>query len=150
MKINKADIQVLEWYFDSDATELATIDSLLVDSETTLAELKYKLNDSSVEEVISLEVRGDVKVYYEGEIYRYPSEFPSKLKMIFKTLNPIEQLDIEELEVRNNNWCEIFYTINGQWQYDVADTADGCFTSTEEDVKDFLLDMIVEIWGNEQ
>lgn len=74
-------------------------DSMEVESGTTLARLekgKY---------VVTLEVKGDVRVLYKDEIYKTQCQFPEELAKMFHDGtawgNP-------KVEIAFNNWGEIF------------------------------------------
>ena len=74
-------------------------DSMEVESGTTFARLekgKY---------VVTLEVKGDVRVLYKDEIYKTPCRFPEELAKMFHDGtawgNP-------KIEIAYNNWGEIF------------------------------------------
>ncbi len=90
-------------------------DSMQLDSEQTIAWLR------AGEKIISLEVRGEVKVWWNpnatkdsspinGEYFKYPSEFPEELKELIKN----EQYwDTDErVCVSQNNWFELFICKN--------------------------------------
>ena len=139
----KEDIKIIDHYVDMDEVELANIDSLLVDSGTTLATLDYKLPNSDFVETISLEVRGEVKIFYKGDYFFRASEYPKEVKDILR-LPYMDRLEVEDFEIIDNNWCELFYTLNGDWQYD-TDVVDGEFGETEEEIIDYLTDMAYEL-----
>ena len=86
-------------------------DSLLLDSGNIIAQ--YIAPDEKV--MFTLEVMGDVKVYYDDETYKYPSNFPKEL------VEKIKNKDWEGVEVGNNNWFEILEyqkSDKGEWCWD--------------------------------
>ena len=125
--------QIIEFYCDMDAVHLANIDSLLVESGTELAYMKYWLDGK--EEELYIAVRGDIKIIYKGEYYFRPSEYTEELKDILKS-SPVEQLEIDDFEIIDNNWCELFH--RGDNYEDGLDVCDGEFGETEQEIKEYL------------
>jgi len=100
-----------DFYINPDYDMTKINDSMEIDSDTVLAVAKGP-------KYISLEVRGEVKVWWnengeptDGEYFIYPSEFPKALKeLIAKGLTPdgdIWTLD-QRLYIDENNWFEVF------------------------------------------
>lgn len=131
-------MEIKDFYVDMDAVKLANINSLLVDSDTTIASLLYNSPSTGEEEEIFIEVKGDVKIFFDGNYYYTASEFPNELKEILR-LSPVDRPD--NFEIIDNNWCELFYTINGNVESDF-DVVDGEFGETEAEIKQYLIDMV--------
>ena len=114
------------------------VDSMLFDSGERIAEMVFEDNGFSC--TISLEVRGEVRVEFDGTTYRYPSEFPLSLKENIKN-NPGWWCD-PDLFVENNNWFEYTFTVNGEYEY-----ADGVMCEwdiskgTPEDIKNEMIEI---------
>lgn len=53
----------------------------------------------------TLDVRGDVRVNYEGKLYKTPSRFPEKLKKLFHDGKADSKHGVE---IAYNNWFELF------------------------------------------
>ena len=106
---------------DIDMTKI--VDSMQIDSETTIATLKTSKH------FLSLEVRGDVKIFFNpdkngepeaGDCYRYPSEFPQGLKDLISGKETIFRKDGDTKGIEHawalddrvymdmNNWFELF------------------------------------------
>lgn len=119
---------------DIDMTQIK--DSMQIDSGTTIATLKTKNH------FISLEVRGEVKVWFNpdkngeptnGDYYIYPSEFPQELKDLIAKKTEIYRKDGDNKGIEHtwslddrvymseNNWFEIF---KGEDENDTALSAD--------------------------
>ncbi len=112
-------------------------DSMQLDSGQVIASLSLD------EKTATLEVRGNVKVWWnpdtnaapeDGEYYIYPSEFPTELKNIISK-NKEWYLD-DRLYIAENNWFETFvYT----------DKNDYCPTAYTVDVEGYDESQIFEI-----
>ena len=102
----------VRFWVNDDIDMSKIVDSMQLDSEQTIATMTIDGIEAS------LEVRGEVKVWWnekgnpmEGECYRYPSEFPDKLKRLIAdgytsdeglwTLDP-------RVYVSETNWFELF------------------------------------------
>ena len=88
------------------------VDSMLFDSGECIAEMECEFDNGDLC-TISLEVRGEVKVYFNDEPYRYPSDFPPVLKELIKT-NPRWWDEEDYVYVDMNNWFEYIYTVDGE------------------------------------
>lgn len=88
-------------------------DSMLFDSGEQIAAMECEDGNTHIN--IWLEVRGEVRVDFDGVTYRRPSEFPDVLKELIKT-NP-GYWDCEDyVYVDMNNWFEYIYEIdNERW-----------------------------------
>lgn len=87
-------------------------DSMQLDSNTDICKLETDQG------VITIEVRGYVKVEFKGYVYTQPSDFPQELKdIIAREPNICDTND--DVEIYENNWFEIFY--NGDEFYDTID-----------------------------
>lgn len=92
------------------------IDSMLFDSGECIATMECELDNGDLC-TISLEVRGEVKVYFDGELYKYPSDFPPVLKELIET-NPGCWDEEDYVYVDENNWFEYMFTIkDNTYQY---------------------------------
>lgn len=78
-------------------------DSLQFDSGTLIAE--YIDNDLSAR----IEVVGDVRIIFKGDVFKYPSNFSDELKQIVAEGNVY---DDERIEVCENNWFEVIVIDN--------------------------------------
>ncbi len=94
-------------YINPDIDMRSIKDSMQLDSEQTIASLK------SENSYVSIEVRGEVKVWYnengpaeDGEYYIYPSQFPKGLKELIDN-NPDWYVS-PHIYISENNWFEIF------------------------------------------
>lgn len=76
-------------------------DSMLIDSDTTIAYIELDNNEEA-----TIMVRGDVKVWFNDELYKRPSDFPDELRNVF--IDGTADYD-ERVSISNNNWFEIFY-----------------------------------------
>lgn len=94
-------------------------DSLLFDSGTTIATLTTPEGKE-----LAIEVRGEVRVEYDGTFYRYPTEFPEALK---EMIADGSFRDSEEVIIHDGNWFEACYKYDEE--YDTVDI-EGC-TPTE-------------------
>lgn len=113
-------------------------DSMLIDSNTTIASLALPNGDKA-----TIEVQGDIKVEFEGKYYQNPSEFPATLKDLIKNStfdNPWYEND--KVIVWENNWFEVFYIKNGTYMPE-SDCVD-IENSTEEELYNILADFINE------
>lgn len=103
-----------EFYVNDDIDMSEIKDSMQIDSETTIATLKMTKNNVTLE--ASLEVRGEVKVWWNpnggdpqnGDYYKYPSEFPQELKDRIANSEYSEWTTDSRVYVSENNWFELF------------------------------------------
>lgn len=109
-------------------------DSMLIDSDTVIAEYIDPDNDLRV----SLEVRGEVRVVFQGDVYCYPSEFPEELKDYIKENKGIYELpeQFPDSYISDNNWFELFI-MDKNGQYITSDVVD-CENQTPEEIKDMM------------
>ena len=113
------------------------IDSMLFDSGECVAEMKCELDNGDLC-TISLEVRGEVKVDFDGNRYREPSGFPEELKKLIKEYHMWDCDD--RVYVDMNNWFEYIYTINDKYSNGVMcewDISKGC----PEDIKKEMIEI---------
>lgn len=122
------------------------IDSMLFDSGEVIAVMEVEDNGKKIE--ISLEVRGEVRVDFDGVVYCRPSEFPDVLKELIET-NP-GCWDCEDyMYVDMNNWFECMYTV----QTNDREYSDGVMCEwdiskvTPEDIKREMLKVCEWILG---
>ena len=119
------------------------VDSMLFDSGECIAEMTCECDDIQV--YMHLEVRGDVKVEYDGNIYRHPSEFPPALRESIKT-NPGWWDTADNVYIDMNNWFEYIYT--AQYTFGDFNTySDGVMCEwdinkgTPEDIKNEMIEI---------
>lgn len=110
-------------------------DSLQFDSGTLIAE--YIDNDLSAR----IEVVGDVRIIFEGDIFKYPSNFSDELKQIVAKGNAY---DDERIEVCENNWFELIVIDNtNNTEIDMGDdpiiAVEGL---TAHELKDLLISIL--------
>ncbi len=115
------------FYYDEDL--VGAIDSMEFDSEQSVAELT--INDI----VVELRVVGDVRVVFNDDSWRTPSQFPDELKEIIRkgTLGTDERVYVDM-----NNWFEMFIYKNDEWT-GWSDVVDGGWKSGGE-IFDTLLE----------
>ena len=113
------------------------VDSMLFDSGEQIAEMVFE--DNGKEIYISLEVRGDVKVFFNEQTYRYPSEFPEELKEIIKG-HPILWDCEDDIFVDMNNWFEYIFEVDGKYS-DVIMCEWDISKGTSEDIKREMLEI---------
>ena len=95
-------------------------DSMELESGQVIATLEMG------EQLVSIEVHGDVRVLYKDEIYKTQSQFPEELMQMFHDCSAFESPLVEILD---NNWFEMFL-------YEKDEKTGGwCFTN-ESDVVD--------------
>lgn len=88
------------------------VDSMLFDSGEEIATMEFEYNGKIIN--ISLEVRGEVRVDFNGVRYNRPSEFPLELKELIKG-NPANWDCEDNVYVDMNNWFEYIYTIDDKY-----------------------------------
>lgn len=82
-------------------------DSMLLPSGTMIATFE----DDEAEIYLSYEVQGEIDLWYKGERYRNPLEFPDELKEL---LNKGGYDDNADLQIDENNWFEgMFWDTKG-------------------------------------
>lgn len=79
------------------------VDSMQLNSGTEIASVETE------ELRCTLEVRGSVKVIFDGSIYTQPDEFPEELKELIASSDRWWDTD-SRVEVIENNWFEMFCT----------------------------------------
>lgn len=110
--------------------------SMLFDRGTEVA--SYELTDADGGGVVSLYVCGDVRIDFEGTIYRYATEMPDELRELIRN----GKLDEDErVYVWENNWFEVLLNRNGT-QYYCDEPIDGYWES--EDALRAELDECIE------
>lgn len=108
MDINREKINILEFEVSGDLSQYT--DSLLFDGET-IARLKTK------EYMVTIEVIGDIKIFFRGYIYKCSAKFPNELRNIIKDGKVLEH---SEVEIIDNNWFEIdVYERNKNDEYEL-------------------------------
>lgn len=81
------------------------VNSLLFESGDDIATLK---SDNGV--CVCIDVTGETKISYNGDVYRYARNFPAELTEAIKD-GSIEQM--QDVEILNNNWFEVTVMKNG-------------------------------------
>lgn len=120
------------------------IDSMLFDSDETIATLDYEIENYKIS--IDLMIRGEVRVDYKGVRYRTPSEFPNELKEIIKN-DPHWTAGSDELYVDMNNWFEYIYDCSCddcEWSDGVMFESD-LSTYSEADLFKEMYELAIEI-----
>lgn len=92
-------------------------DSMMLDSNQIIASM---LTENDI--MIYLEVKGEVRVTFEGETYRSYSEFPPELKDLIANDRQWE-LD-DRVYVGNNNWFEAFVSGSALEDAGIAEESD--------------------------
>lgn len=125
----------MEFYINPEVELAKVTDSMELDSGTQIAELK----DDGI--TASLEVRGEVKVFWNGDCYTTPSDFPKTLKDL------IHNSGIEKkhwtcdprVYVSENNWFEVLYAEDG------FPFVDGVVVDAEKCSPKELLDLLHDV-----
>ena len=109
------------------------VDSMLFDSDTTIAGITAQSADGCFAVSVALMVRGEVSVTFKGKTYRKPSQFPQELKDRIrkfpgewdcldgdlKDFNPDAMAELfdpnaedeDDLYISCSNWFEYLYTV---------------------------------------
>lgn len=130
-KLNILDFEVL-----GDLSQYT--DSLLFQDET-IATLKTK------EYQVTVEVIGDIKVFFRGDCYKSSGNFPDELRKIIKAGKVLEH---NEVEIIDNNWFEIdVYERNSNDEYELI--YDEVFekdisTMTRDELKQYMINHLKE------
>lgn len=112
MKNNIDKLNVLDFEINGDLSQYT--DSLLFQDET-IATLEVELKNSKYQ--VSIEVIGDISLFFKGDLYKCSGNFPSELKEI---INAGKVLEHNEIEIIDNNWFEIdIYEKNSQNVYEL-------------------------------
>ena len=143
------------FYYNSKIDMPNIKDSMQIDSGTVIACLHGQ------HKFITLEVRGDVKVWFnpnknedphDGEYYEWPSDFPDELKdliagkkLIWRKDNDTEGIEHiwsmdSRVDMCENNWFEIFVGAN---EKDPAPTA--TLVDAEGMTEDQIFQMLSEL-----
>ena len=135
----------ISMYLNTEIDMTTITDSMQLDSNQVIASMQIDGMEAS------LEVRGDVKVWWnekagdptEGELFTDPSEFPDQLKRLIAngyTSDDGHWTNDPRLWIENNNWFEIFVGPIGTCapSADLVD-AEG---STPKDLFELLYDAI--------
>lgn len=135
-------IKLKEFSYSENDLKNAAINSLLCDSGQ-IAELKFAINGK--DENIELRVCGEKRILFKDDIYRYSSEYPEELTALIKE-GKIYSLEYDT--IGNNNWIELMYTENGEYDDCEGDVVDGRFgNGTPEEALEYLINMIKEIYA---
>lgn len=154
MVITVSDLTLTSFDCEEDLAQYK--DSLLFPSEETfIADAAF--NDKNGNTVsLSLEVRGAISIYFNEEEYTDPEDYPKEL---IKIIQAGEAFTHPDVEIGNNNWFEVAYSIRNADGKDilsdgevfgedlVAMTPDNlkkCLTEYAEDVYDRHLEHIKE------
>ena len=117
---------------DIDLTKIR--DSMQLDSNTDIARLDMDGYTAT------LEVRGDVRVWFDGVYYDAPSVFPEELKSLIAT--DADWFDNPRVEVSSNNWFEAFWGFS-KYPYEHYDVVE-CEGMDCHGVLDLLIGCIME------
>ena len=117
------------------------VDSMLFESGTCIAEMECECDNGFIC-TVTLEVRGEIGVDFNGVRYRHPSEFPPALRELIETTPG--WWDIEDnVYIDMNNWFEYMYTLKD----DVYQYTDGMLCEwdisqgTPEDIKKEMIEI---------
>lgn len=94
---------------------------------------------------VNIEVFGDKKIVFENTVYRYASNYPSKLVELLKTdefyLNP-------ELEILDNNWFNICFFVKneeGLFELEFDDALEiDIYDKSNEEIKEYMYNALKE------
>lgn len=90
---------------------------------------------------VTIEVRGEVRVVYDGDTYRDVSQFPDELVKMF---HDGSAYDSDDVYIDMNNWFEAFFLeVKGgsmEWT-GYSDTVD-CETLSKDEIKAFITDCL--------
>lgn len=135
MKNNKDKLNVLDFEINGDLSQYT--DSLLFQDET-IATLETELENDRYQ--VSIEVIGDIRLFFKGDLYKCSVNFPNELKEI---INSRKVLEHSEIEIIDNNWFEIdIYEKNSQNVYELI--YDEIFeqdisTMTPDELKEYMI-----------
>lgn len=108
MDSNREKLNILEFEVLGDLSQYT--DSLLFDGET-IARLETE------EYAVTIEVIGDIRIFYRDNLYKCSANFPNELKEIIKNGKVLEH---SEVEIIDNNWFEIdVYERNKNDEYEL-------------------------------
>lgn len=113
-------------------------DSLEFESETQICTL------GNSDYLVSLEVHGEVRVTFNDEVFRTPSDFPDELKALIRENEDWQFAD--NVYVGNNNWFELFLfkEKGGELEYITSEVVDAEGLSSEK-----LCDMLYKFYIEE-
>lgn len=113
-------------------------DSLLLDSDTLIAK-----GTTSKGRKFNLFVDGDIRVEWNDQIYKTPSQFPKELVEVIREHQVDNHLDAK---VINNNWYELtVYSCDGKVGYSdyfEMDLNDETEESLRSSIEDFIKDVL--------
>lgn len=123
-----------EFWVNPDIDMRTVKDSMQLDSDQVIATLKR--GDFAV----SLEVKGEVRVTFDGELYTKPSEFPQDLKDLIAS---DDFWDCNErVDVGNNNWFEAVYRSESYEESDVVDLEGDTVSQLFSDAMVYMEDVL--------
>lgn len=139
----------VEVWFNPDYDMTKIKDSMQIDSGETICSLKIGNTE------VTIEVRGDVRVEYNGkdgsyDVFRCPSEFPKFVKVgLTKEGSPFLYGN-PELTVWGNNWFEAFISVDGEYLPSTTLVDVEGYTKKElfDTMKDFYLEYIKDLIEN--
>ena len=99
--------------FSCDTDLSQYVSSILFDSDTNIASGTFSKGDSRVE--ISLDIQGAVSVYFRGERYFRPSEFPEELRELIR--NHPDDWDVCAPSGEGNDDYDIYVGLNNWFEY---------------------------------
>ena len=104
-------------------------DSMELDSGQVIAELTTDTH------LMSLEVCGDVRVHFDGDVFKCASQMPKEL---LKIIHDGEAFDNDRVNVIDNNWFELFlYEKDGKgWKWTGISDLWDCEGYTKKELKE--------------
>ena len=111
-------------------------DSMELESGQDIAELETDKH------LVVVGVRGEVRVYFNDEVYKTQCQFPKTLMKLFHNGKAYHD---DRVEIVDNNWFEVFlYKKNkdGEWDWTGLSDVCDCENNTPKEMKDFLVDCL--------
>lgn len=113
-------------------------------AEATFAEAGTLDKDDLV--TYQLRVAGDVKVKFDGNIYKNYDQFPNELKQLIKD-NPNEWENIERVEVIDRNWFEYYSKEDSDANFVFEEDVPTAFTNDPQKVLNDMAEMAAQYYG---
>ena len=136
--------KIVGFEYDEEALKLASIDTILVDSDTFVAALDIEIDGEKkkVEEYVT----GEVKVTYKDDVFYKASDFPKELIELIKQ-DPNETVIYEDGKeepiyyVDSNNWVSEVYDNENN-----GDIVVDCEATPEKEY-DAMVESLTSCWG---
>lgn len=142
MDSNRKKLNILEFEVFGDLSQYT--DSLLFDGET-IARLETK------EYAVTIEVIGDIRIFYRDNLYKCSANFPNELKEIIKNGKVLEH---NEVEIIDNNWFEIdVYERNKNDEYElIYDEVfeENISTMNENELKKYMIQHLKDYFEKDE